>query len=757
MARLQLGVRSGLWTSLAVMAALPIVAAGVSVVSSLTLERSVKEVAELRVPSLVATGELIRAAEAIVAGGPEIANATTAEELKAALADSKDDREAGQKQLAALEKLGVAAAQLAPVRADLKAIGDNTDAIQKLTETRHAQIAQRNEQAKVFSDTAAEFQRDLSPSLLRWRTTATLMSRRVKTDAASPDKSAAALESLQKASAQQDSLYDVASRTRSLELLTRTAPLTTDMDALKVNAMRAKGEFEQLEGVVGKLDDRLKAVLQQHLTKMKPAVIGETSVFELQRIVRDGLNRKNELVKANVDAGAKLSKAADSLGASIRASVDASGQNAIVGVGQARMAQLIAAAAGLVVAVLVALLFVQRRVVKPLDALTGVMARLASKDWAAEVPSRERVDEIGQMAKAVQVFKESGIENERLQKEAEEAQAREAEAKQREMERQRLEAEREQRQKEEARLADEKRRQQAEEDRRRQEAEAEAKRKQELRKLADTFEASVRGVVDTVSGAATELKSTASSLSATAEKTAGEVQSAAQASENASANVEGVASATEELSSSIQEIARQVARSSEIARTAADRAASTNDTVQGLKEAADKIGQIVELITSIAGQTNLLALNATIEAARAGEQGKGFAVVAAEVKNLANQTAKATEDITKQIAAIQSSTGDAVEAIGGIKMTIDEINSIAASVAAAVEEQSSATGEISRNVQETSVASQQVANNINSVASSASETGEGAQRMLTASESIAREAERLRGEVDSFIKTVRAA
>jgi methyl-accepting chemotaxis protein len=757
MARLQLGVRSGLWTSLAVMAALPIVAAGVSVVSSLTLERSVKEVADVRVPSLVATGELIRAAEGIVAGGPEIANATTADELKAALEDSRGDRVAADKQIAGLEKQGVAAAQLAPVKADLKAIGDNTDAIQKLTETRHKQIAQRGDQAKLFADAAIEFQRDVSPSLLRWRTTASLMARRLKSDTSAPEKSAAALDALQKASTQQDSLYDVASRMRSLELLTRTAPLTTDMDALKVNAMRAKGELEQLEGVVGKLDQRLKAVLQEHLTKMKPAVTGESSVFELQRIVRDGLNRKNELVKANVEAGAKLSKAAEHLGGTIRTAVDQSGQQAIAGVGQARMAQLVAAGIGLVVAVLVALLFVQRRVVRPLDALTAVMARLAGKDWAAEVPSRERSDEIGQMAKAVQVFKESGIENERLQHEAQEAQAREAEAKQREMERQRVEAERELKQKEEARVADEKRRQEAEETRRKQEAEAELRRKEELRKLAETFEASVRGVVDTVSGAANELKTTAGGLSATAEKTAGEVQSAAQASENASANVEGVASATEELSSSIQEIARQVARSSEIAKTAADRAASTNDTVQGLKEAADKIGQIVELITSIAGQTNLLALNATIEAARAGEQGKGFAVVAAEVKNLANQTAKATEDITKQISAIQSSTGDAVEAIGGIKSTIDEINSIAASVAAAVEEQSSATGEISRNVQETSVASQQVANNINSVAASASETGEGAQRMLAASESIARETQRLRGEVDSFIKTVRAA
>jgi methyl-accepting chemotaxis protein len=273
------------------------------------------------------------------------------------------------------------------------------------------------------------------------------------------------------------------------------------------------------------------------------------------------------------------------------------------------------------------------RITRPMAAMTGAMARLANKDWSTEVPALERGDEIGQMAKAVQVFKEGGIENERLQKEAEEARTR-----------QQQQDEEQRRLKEEAAKAEERREREAEEAKRkaaeeqkaaeeRAKADAEAQRKREMQALADGFEATVKAVVETVSSSASEMQSSSTAMSATAEETSRQATAVAAASEEASANVQTVASASEELSSTIQEITRQVAESTRMTRSAVDQAKATGETVDGLAQAASKIGDVVKLITDIASQTNLLALNATIEAARAGEAGKGFAVVASEVKS----------------------------------------------------------------------------------------------------------------------------
>jgi methyl-accepting chemotaxis protein len=757
MPSLNLGVRSGLWTSLAILAGLPLVAAGISTLSSRQLEVTVSDVANNKVPALAAGSDLARAAAELTSTGPDISDARTVQEMNEAKTEASKWRAETEKQIKALESLKVGIERLGAVRTEVTSISTNIDAISQLADARQALLNQRNAQVKVFTDAALEFQRDLSPSLLRWRTTVDLTSKRLKAGGGEGAKTDALVELVRNAALQQDMLNDVAVRMRTLELMAGTAPLMTDMDRLKVGELRAKDELERLNAAVGKLDARLKAVLEGHLKAMQPTVIGDGSLFQVQRKVRESFDRNSDLKKANAAAGNKLDDEVKKLSDAIQAQVNAGGVQAMAGVSQTRMVQLIAAGVSLIVAILVALLFVQRRVVRPLGALTDVMSKLASKDWSAEVPSRDRSDEIGQMAKAVQVFKDGGIENEQLQKQAEEARVREAEAKTREEQRQREQADRDQREAEEKRVAEERNRREAEEQRRAQEQAAEARRKQELMKLAETFEKSVSGVVDAVSGASVELRATAGELSTDADKTSGEVGSAVRASESASTNVQSVASATEELSASIREIAQQVARSSQVAKSAVDRAEKTNGTVLGLKEAAEKIGQIVQLITDIAGQTNLLALNATIEAARAGEAGKGFAVVASEVKSLANQTAKATDDIARQISAIQSTTGEAVDAIGAIKVTIDEINSIAATVAAAVEEQSAATVEISRNVQDASSASSEVARNINSVSESAAATGEKAQRMRLSSDSISTQIDRLRGEVDSFTKTVRAA
>jgi methyl-accepting chemotaxis protein len=304
----------------------------------------------------------------------------------------------------------------------------------------------------------------------------------------------------------------------------------------------------------------------------------------------------------------------------------------------------------------------------------------------------------------------------------------------------------EDRMREAKRLAQEEVRQQA----------ARARQAELLEATVAEFSTDADAVIKTLSAASTELEATAQSLTSTADETSAQAQSVASAAEQASSNVQTVATASDELGASIGEIGRQVTQSAQIAGNAVDEARKTNETVQGLAEAAQRIGEVVTLINDIAGQTNLLALNATIEAARAGEAGKGFAVVAQEVKNLANQTAKATEEISSQITAIQEETSDAVGAIQRIQDVIAEINDISTTIASAVEEQGVATREIGRNVQETAGGTQQVTENIVAVSQAARDTGAASAQVLSSSQDLARQTEGLRARIDRFAEKVRA-
>ncbi len=364
---------------------------------------------------------------------------------------------------------------------------------------------------------------------------------------------------------------------------------------------------------------------------------------------------------------------------------------------------------GLGVAGIIAFL-ITRSIVGPVNGMTEAMGRLAEGNLDTEVPALDKTDEIGRMAQAVQVFKDNAIRVRQMEKEAREQEKLAAEEKVRMM-----------------------------------------------NQMADDFHASVGGVVDTVASASTELQASAQSMTAISEETSSQASAVAAASEEASTNVQTVASAAEELSSSISEISRQVTQSSEIASKAVSDAARTDKQIQGLAKAADKIGEVVALITDIADQTNLLALNATIEAARAGDAGKGFAVVASEVKNLASQTAKATEEIGGQIGGIQSSTQEAVEAIQGIGKTIGEIDEIASAIAAAVEEQGAATQEIARNVEQAAAGTGEVSSNIQGVTQAATEAGSTSSQVLSAANELSEQSELLRNEVDKFMEQVRKA
>jgi methyl-accepting chemotaxis protein len=353
---------------------------------------------------------------------------------------------------------------------------------------------------------------------------------------------------------------------------------------------------------------------------------------------------------------------------------------------------------------------IARGIAVPVTAMTSAMRRLADGDTAVAVPAVGRKDEIGQMAGAVEIFKDNMIRGRQMEREAKEAEVRAA-----------------------------------------------AERKAAMTRLADDFEASVKGIVETVASAATEMRGTATVMTHTADMASNQATTVAAASEQASANVQTVAAATEELSSSIAEIGRQITNSSQIAGQAVTEAQRTTATMRELVQAAEQIGQVVELINTIAGQTNLLALNATIEAARAGEAGKGFAVVASEVKSLATQTARATEEIKSKVGEIQGATGGAQVAIDGIGTIIGQMNEITTAIAAAIEEQSAATRDIATNVSQASRGTDQVSSNITGVTQAVGETGAAASEVLGASEGLAREAERLRTEVANFIATVRAA
>lgn len=370
--------------------------------------------------------------------------------------------------------------------------------------------------------------------------------------------------------------------------------------------------------------------------------------------------------------------------------------------------------------------------------MTDVMGRLAAGEKDVDIPGTEQTDEVGQMAQALEVFKENAVEAERLREEQEQAKTDEAE---------RDRQAQEEKAAEEARKAEEARTQQEETE----------KRMADLNEICSVFETKAQELLAAVASGATELDQTARAMSDNAEMTQEQAAQGASASTQASANVQTVASATEELSSSISEIARQVTDSSEIANKGAEDAASANEKIRTLAESAATIGDVIDLISDIANQTNLLSLNATIEAARAGDAGKGFAVVASEVKNLAGQTEKATEDIRTQIEAIQSRTEDAVEAIDVITGVIGQINDTSASIASAVEEQGAATQDIARSVEEAAAGTNQVSSNIDEVSQAATQTGAAANQVLATSTDLSQRSSQLQKEVEDFLSKLKAA
>jgi methyl-accepting chemotaxis protein len=467
----------------------------------------------------------------------------------------------------------------------------------------------------------------------------------------------------------------------------------------KSSAGKASAAIAALEQ--GELPNAIRPLLAATKTALVDYIAAFDSVSS-QMLKRDELFEK-QLSPLLVDMQTTAANAQNSLNHDFEQIRDAN-QDAIE---STITLQEIAGGLALVIGGLMAFL-IARVIIGPVAAMTDAMERLATGDTRVEVPSRDSSDEIGAMARAVEVFRQHAIERQRLEDEKAQNEVRSVQ-----------------------------------------------ERYAALTRLADTFSGSVGGIIDTVTATATELEAAASTLTRTAETTHDLAGAVAGASEDASTNVQSVATAAEELFASVNEIGRQVQQSTTIAAQAVKQAEATDARISDLSQAASRIGDVVQLITAIAEQTNLLALNATIEAARAGESGRGFAVVAQEVKTLAAQTQKATGDIGAQITGMQAATQQSVGAIKEISTTISRISEIASIIAAAVEEQSATTQEISRSINRASQSTSQVATKIGEVNRGASETGSASSQVLTSARSLANEGNRLKVEVDKFLATVR--
>ncbi|NEW91053.1 methyl-accepting chemotaxis protein [Rhodopseudomonas sp. BR0M22] len=471
---------------------------------------------------------------------------------------------------------------------------------------------------------------------------------------------------------------------------------------------------ERVEELGKTRDEQARAMIPNVLAKLKAYRSEAEDTLRMVDAVISGKQQSREMLldsmMRSVEKSNELQTAMREVANRLTVRADGMAKDASVLYDQTSRMMMTVTAVGVVFGLLLGFVVGQYGVAKPMGSLVGLLQRMA-KGESVEMTGVDRKDEIGETARAVEGIKLMLEEKTRQDVAAKAAQDRA--------------------------LA--------------------AQRKQEMERLAHNFEAAVGEVIQTVSSASTELEASATTLTSNAHRSQEVTTSVAAASEQASANVQSVASATEEMASSVTEISRQVQDSARIAQEAVTQAQRTNERVAELSQAATRIGDVVELINTIAGQTNLLALNATIEAARAGEAGRGFAVVAAEVKALAEQTAKATGEISQQIGGIQLATNESVNAIREIGATIAKMSEIASTIASAVEEQGAATQEISRNVQQAALGTQQVSSGVVDVQRGASETGSASTQVLSAAQSLANDSNRLKMEVGKFLETVRAA
>ncbi|MGJ5024946.1 methyl-accepting chemotaxis protein [Bradyrhizobium oligotrophicum] len=694
------GVRGSLFAAFAVIAGMAI---AISVAAGLMLRHVGGAMVELSgrdIPRLTSSLQLLAQSSSLASLGPALLQSQSEDALNDRLKRMQEIQKTTQERLSEISALGAAKSVVAPLAETIKNINEANQSLVSAARERLDVAALHNKQYDAVRKAQADFTAAANEPMLDAQTqlNAVLGAAEVSAD----DATAAARFVEQ--------LGNVIASGNLLVAQMAAALSANDSDTLETIERQFKEALAQLKSNLELLPTgrSTKAI---HDAALKLAALGEgkTRVFKTREKELDANDYGQTVLEETRKLNVGLDISVQQLVEGVRKSTEGATSTAGRDIELATLGMVGAGAATLLGSVLFVWLYVGGNILRRIKRLQQAMQMLSSGDLDTEIAASKQRDEIGAMVDTLQVFRENMVRARTLA---------------------------------------------AEQDR---ENAAKAERAARMEAQIATFEATVRSALGTLQNSATAMQATAQSMSQTADQSNSLVNAVAAAAEETSVNVQTVSAGTEQLSSSIAEISRQVVTSAQIAKKAVEEAGATDSTMQGLADNASRVSVVVDLIQAIASQTNLLALNATIEAARAGEAGRGFAVVAQEVKSLASQTAKATDEIRSQIASMQQVASSAVSAIRNIGGTIAEIDNVTTAIAAAVEQQGTATHEIARNIQQAASGTTEVSNNITGVSSASAQAGTSANEVLSASEALRREAETLRAEVDAFLTNIRAA
>jgi methyl-accepting chemotaxis protein len=698
--RPQWGVRSSLFAAFAVIAGMAIlISAGAGMVLG-HLGGTMIHLSGRDIPRLAVSLQLAAQSASLASQGPALLASRSEQGLDERATKIKEAQEVAIEKLGEIIELGADRPVIAALGATLKNIDDTIKGLIVAARERIEAAARHDQQYGALRHAQTDFVAAASPAMMeaQARIDAILASASLSRDDAA--QAARALDQLGNAIASSHLL--ASEMIAALSAGSRDAIEAIEKE-FKATQMHLRSNLDLLPKSSG------TAALRDAATKLMALGEGNAGVFRIRQQELDagegGQLTLEQFGKLNADLGVTVRQLVDG----VQFDTDASTWQARKEISLATTIMLALGGLTLVGSILFVWFYVGGNILRRLGSLQRSMQLLSDGDLESEIYSPHQRDEIASMANALQIFRESMIEARALS---------------------------------------------ADQDKDRR---AKTERASRVETRIVEFEAAVRTALDSLQGAANSMQMTAQSMSLTADQSSALVSAVASAAEETSMNVQTVSSGTEQLTSSIAEIGRQVVASAQIARKAVEEAGATDATMQGLAENAGRISVVVDLIQVIASQTNLLALNATIEAARAGEAGRGFAVVASEVKSLANQTAKATDEIRSQIANMQQVTTSAVGAIRNIGQTIGEINEVTTTIAAAVEQQGAATREIARNIQHAAGGTSEVSSNIVGVSSASARAGSAATEVLGASSALRREADVLRSEIDAFLANIRAA